>query len=102
MSYDKAPTLRRECGTLPGWQAHRDAGERACSICRKVKHYDLTSAEPTTLAKSARLLTTGHVITARFPTRFDSKCAECKTPVPKGSIMGRTSAGKYLCQECGA
>jgi hypothetical protein len=98
----KVPTLRPECGTLPGWQAHWDAGERACLLCRKVKGLDLKSSEPLTLATDLKAVFSGQTILTRFPARFDSRCDACKGPMVKGDLIGRTATGMYVCGECGA
>jgi len=41
-----------------------------------------------------------HVITARFPARFDSECDGCGNAMDEGDPIARTDAGDYICAAC--
>lgn len=41
------------------------------------------------------------VIVARFPARFDSKCADCGHTMREGETICRTEDGDYIHEGCG-
>jgi hypothetical protein len=39
-------------------------------------------------------------VLARFPARFDSKCADCGLATCEGDTIARTDEGDYICEAC--
>ena len=44
--------------------------------------------------------TRDHIITARFPARFDSKCDDCGLAICEDDPIARTDEGDYICEGC--
>jgi hypothetical protein len=44
--------------------------------------------------------TRDHIITARFPARFDSECDACGEAMAEGDPIARTDNSEYICHGC--